>query len=479
MWILAGLTTLTAILLRRNGNRAAATGPVLLLAVLGVALAQTVVLAVLPAFGAGLGVPAADATWLLTAFMLASAVAVPIAGRLGDLRGHRRVLTAALAALAVGSAAAAAADLAGSFPGLLAGRVLQGLSGAAFPAAFGLARTAVPADRLPRLVAGISAMFGVGGALGMVAAGPLAGTFGTPALFWTTLALAVVALAGTRLLPAEPGTATGRGLDLPGAAALSATLVALLLAVSRGGTWGWTSPATLGLAAAAVLGGAAFWRIEARTAAPLVDLGLLRDPAMRAANLATLSVGVGMFAAVTLIPRLVQDPAFGFAYTPERTGLLMAPMAVTMVVGAPAAARLAARIGDTAVFRLGAALAVLALAGLAFGHAHAWQLYAAGSVMGLAYGLAFASLGAIVVGASGRESTGAATGLNTILRTVGGAASAQVAAVVITAVPGSTGYTAAFLAAACAAAASIGLASPRRVRGVAAGPGRRFGVSGG
>ncbi|MBN9741338.1 hypothetical protein DMP23_09485 [Amycolatopsis sp. A1MSW2902] len=157
---------------------------ILLLATLGVAMSQTIVLAAVPVFGRQLHVDASTATWLLTIFMKPSAVATTIAGRLGDLHGHRRVMVTGLLVLAAGSLVAGVSDLAGWFPGLLIGCALQGCPGGVFPVVFGLARASLPTAKLHGVVAALSAMFGVGGALGMVVAGLLFDLAGTSTLFW-------------------------------------------------------------------------------------------------------------------------------------------------------------------------------------------------------------------------------------------------------------------------------------------------------
>ncbi|MEU5698943.1 MFS transporter [Streptomyces aurantiacus] len=472
MWVAAGLTAAAMSVvrkLRQGGSRRPAGGgpPVLLLAAFGVAIAQTIVLAALAVYARELDVAATGATWLLTAFMLASAVATPVAGRLGDLIGHRRLLVTGLALLLAGSVVAAVSTQLGSYPGVVTGRVLQGLSGGVFPCAFGLARQSVPAERLGGVVAALSAMFGVGGALGMVAAGPLVDVIGPAAPFWLIAVLAVLALAGMVRVPSPSTSASPTGrVDLPGAALLAGTLVALLLAISQGRAWGWSSPGIVALFVTAVALAAAFGLVERRVAAPLVDLRLLIGPRLLTTNVATLVVGVGMFAAVTLLPLFVQTPTalgYGFGYSPARTGLLMAPIAVCMLLAAPLTVRISSALGARVAFRAGTILAAIALGGLGLLHEHIAEVLVWCALLGLAYGLAFASLGGLVVGAVGQEQTGAATGINTILRTVGGALGSVLAAVIVTSSatapgqpPAESGYTAAFIVAAaialCAAA---------------------------
>jgi MFS family permease len=441
----------------------------LLLGALAVAITQTIVVAALSPLGADAGVGAGAATWLLTTFMLASAVVTPVAGRLADVLGYRRVAAASFLLLCLGSVVAALSAHAGWFPGLVVGRVVQGCSGGAFPALFGLARGSLPAEKLSGVVAGISAMFGVGGALGMVVAGPLVDLAGTPALFWFSLVLGVLSLAGlTALSDGDRASSTQRAAgspDVAGAVILAAALVALLLGVSQGSTWGWTSPATLGCLLGCVVLFALLAVVERRPAAPLVDPSLVVSRSLVWTNPATLVISVGMFAAVTLLPRFVQAPVasgYGFGYSPSRTGLLLVPTAVMMVVAAPVATNLSRRFPAAVAFRCGALLAAVALALFAVAHEDAWTLYLGAAILGLAYGLAFASLGGLVVGAVDQQQTGAATGINTILRTIGGALGAQVAAVILESLtdsgspfPTEGGFTAAFLASAVVALVAL------------------------
>ncbi|MFE2676510.1 MFS transporter [Streptomyces hygroscopicus] len=484
MWVLASVTPAVMCVVRTlrrgsasgdSGRPAAGSGAaVLLLAAFGVAIAQTIVVAALAVFARELDVTTTSATWLLTAFMLASAVATPVAGRLGDLFGHRRVIVTGLALLLTGSVVAALSTHLDSFPGAVAGRVLQGLAGGVFPCAFGLARQSVPAERLEGVVAALSVTFGVGGALGMVVAGPLVDVTGPATLFWLIAALALLALAGMvrATLPSAPCSPTGR-VDLAGAALLAGVLVAILLAVSQGRAWGWSSPWIIGLFAATVALSAAFGITERHVAAPLVDLRLLIGPRLLTTNIATLVVSVGMFAAVTLLPLFVQTSTalgYGFGYSPARTGLVMAPIAVCMLLATPLAARVSSALGARATFGAGAVLAAIALTGLGLLHEHiaAVLFWCAG--LGLAYGLAFASLGSLVVGAVWRGQTGAATGINTILRTVGGALGAALATVIVTSSattlgqpPTESGYTTAFVVAGAIALCAAGVTATRSI----------------
>ena len=446
----------------------------LLVAALAVALAQTIVVAVLPAFARELGTDAIGATWLLTAFMLASAVSTPIVGRLGDRYGHRRLIVVGLVLLTLGSVIAAVSVSAGWYGATLAGRAVQGLAGGVFPCTFGLARQLLPAKYLDRVIAALSAMFGIGGAAGMIAAGPLVDLAGLTSVFWLVACLAVLALAGTIPLPAHAKeNRFGHSLDVSGAALLATALCALLLAISQGRNWGWTSTPVIGLGLAAAVSAVLFGIVERRAAEPLIDLRLLIGRRLFALNVATVVIGVGMFAAVTLIPLFAQTApqlGYGFGYSASRTGLLIAPIGLFMVIAAPVTPRLAHAIGARGVFQIGAVLAAAGLLGLSSFHGTPESVAAGGALLGLAYGLAFGSLGSLVVEATPPEHTGAGTGINTILRTVGGAVGSVVAVAIVAnsssdgaAPPTESGYATAFTVSAviALAAAVVAVGVPR------------------
>lgn len=453
MWIIAGLTALAVALRRRPDSAVVA----LLVAALAASLAQAIVLSALPVLGQEMNAPATEVAWVLTAFMLASAVATPIAGRLGDLFGYRRVLLGCLAFLAVGALVAAVGTVTHSLGVLVTGRAVQGVSGGVFPLAFGIVRATVPAPRIPKVIGLLSAMFGIGGAIGMVVAGVLIDSLGTAWLSWGILVLAVVALVIATALPATSPPGAGR-VDLVGAALLSAALVCLLLAISQGRSWGAGPAAILG--ALAVVLFAVFTMSQARSRDPLVDVRLLRRPALATTNVATLVVAVAMFGGVTLLPQFVQTPRF--AYTPTEAGLLMLPIAAAMLVASPLAARVGRHRARLPLL-LGAASAAVAFGVLTAAHTQLWHFVVVGMLLGTGYGLAFASVGNLVVNAVEPHHTGVATGVNTITRTVGGAIGAQLAAALLAA---GASYVTAFAVFAVVAAAALGSAFAIRPTGV-------------
>src|SRR5579872_4411426 len=217
------------------------------------AMLQSLVVPALPVLQHDLRTTPAGVAWVFTAYLLAASVVTPIAGRLGDMFGKKRVLVITLAGLAIGSLLAAVVH---TLPLMIVARTIQGLGGAVFPLAFGIVRDEFPRERVAGAIALISGILGIGGGLGIVLAGPILQHLGYHWLFWFPLAVtAVSALAAIVYIPESPVRAPGE-IHWLGAVLLSAWLVCLLLGVSEASTWGWGSGRTLGLfAAAAVLAG--------------------------------------------------------------------------------------------------------------------------------------------------------------------------------------------------------------------------------
>ena len=213
---------------------------------------------------------------------------------------------------------------------------------------------------------------------------------------------------------------------------------------------------------------------------PLMNLGVLRRRTIVAANLTALLIGFGMYGAFTLVPQLVQTPVsagYGFGATTAQAGLFLLPMAVTMLFAGPLAGRVGPRLGWTVTLVAACLIGAIGFVVLAAGRDIAWMLAAGAGVIGVGIGFAFSALANVVVAAVEPHETGEATGVNTIVRTIGGAFGAQVAAAIVmsSAVPGATapdpvGFTVAFAVSAvalvvAAAAALIGAPSVRHARG--------------
>jgi len=405
----------------------------LAVAAISYALLQSLVAPALPDIQADLHASASGATWILTAYLLSASVATPVVGRLGDMFGKKRMLVLTMWVLALGTLLAAFAS---TLALLIAARVVQGIGGAVFPLAFSIIRDEFPRPRVAHGIAMISALVGIGGGLGIVLAGPIVQHLNYHWLFWLPLlAIVPAAIVTMVVIPESPIRTPGR-IDWVGSVLLAGWLVALLVAVSEGSVWGWTSAATVGLLVVAVAVAAVWAVVESRIADPLVDMTMLRDRPVWTTNLSTTLIGFGMFASFVLVPEFVETPrsaGYGFSASVTEAGLFLLPATVAMLLVGPLAGRMSVTVGSKVPLALGALLSAVAYVILALLHDHGWQIAVATFVLGMGIGLAFASMANVIVESVRPEETGVATGMNVIFRNVGGSLGGQVSASVLTA----------------------------------------------
>ncbi|WP_335979580.1 MFS transporter [Streptomyces sp. CA2R106] len=382
-------------------------------------LTQSLLIPVLPKITTDLHSSTGDVQWLLTSTLLVASVAVPVAGRLGDLYGKKVTLIAAAAALCVGSLVSALSD--GLVP-MIVGRAIVGVSMAVIPLGISLLSSILPRERASAGIALVSAMLGIGGALGV----PMAAWIGEHAdyhlLFWICAAGGALSVLGTWLLLSEPpGRSTGR-LDLPGTVVLAGGLVCLLLPLSQASSWGWSSPTTIGLlvAAAVLLAGFVVW--ERRAASPLVDVRVNAAPALLLTNVASVCVGFALFATLIGTASYVEAPrvtGYGFGSSVVVGGLCLLPSGVAMLILSPASAAITNAVGPKITLAIGATIVAagfvvrIALTG------HLWEIILGTSIAGAGTGIAYAAMPALINLAAPRSALAAANGLNSLFRSVG------------------------------------------------------------
>jgi EmrB/QacA subfamily drug resistance transporter len=443
-----------------------------LLTVAGISFAvmQTLVVPALPFFQREFDTTAAWATWIATGFLLSSSVLTPILGKLGDSYGKKRMLVISLGIFGLASLGAAAAW---NLPSLIVFRVVQGAGAAVFPLSFGIIRDEFPPEKIGLGIGTVSSVFGVGGGVGLVLSGVIIEHL---TWHWLFLIGAVPVLASTVLLamfvPESPVKFPTRP-DYVGGLTLSLALGSLLVAISEGTNWGWTSAGVLALLALAAVMFTLWVRVEQRVPEPLVDLRTFARREMAATNLTTLLMGFAMFSTFILLPNFVQIPLglppdlaaeldYGFGASPVEVGLFFVPSSVAMMVAGPLAGALGTRIGNAVTLRIGIGFLVLALTLLASLHHAPWTIYAWMVFMGIGLAFSFAALGTLVIEYSPPGETGVASGMNTIMRTIGAALGSQVAAAIISAntlagteIPLESGFTLAFTISACVALVAL------------------------
>jgi len=443
---------------------------ILSMSALAFSLAQTMLIPALGELTHQLDTDASGIAWVLTGYLLAAAVATPVAGRLGDMFGKRRLLVLSLIAFGLGSTVAA---LGSSLEVVVLGRVLQGLGGGIFPLCFGIIRDEFPRERVAGSIGLISAIFGIGGGAGLVGGGLIADNLSYHWIFWLgTISAGLAALATQIWVPESPERKPGR-VDLRGAALLGVGLVLPLIAISRANDWGWGSTRTLVLIASGLAVLAVWVAVERRTEQPLADIPTLIKPPVLLTNIATLFVGFGMFGSFLLIPQLAELPestGFGFGLGATGAGLLLLPGAIMMLFTGPISGALGTRFGSKLPLAIGAAMTSAGLVGLGLDHGSELAVISWSFVMSSGIGLSFAAMANLIVEAVPPQQTGEATGFNALTRSVGASIGSQVSAAILAGsvvagspLPTDAGFTAAFLVSAGVAgvAAAIAVVIPR------------------
>jgi EmrB/QacA subfamily drug resistance transporter len=425
---------------------------------------QSLVVPALPTLQEDLNTTPTGVAWIFTTYLLAASIATPIAGRLGDMFGKKRTLFVVLVCLAAGTALA---GLATTLPVMIVARVIQGLGGAIFPLSFGIIRDEFPRDRVASGIALISGLLGIGAGLGIVLAGPILAHLDYHWLFWIPLVLIVITTVATVvLIPESPIRAPGT-INWVGAILLSLWLVCLLLAISEAPTWGWLSARVIGLIVLAAVVAYLWVKAELRSPSPLVDMQMMRLRGVWTTNLTGFLIGFGMYSSFVLIPQFVETPkstGYGFGSSVTQAGLFMIPSTMMMLISAPVGGRVSMRYGPKVPLVIGSFLTLVAFVLLTLQHSEHWHVYLSSVLLGWGVGFSFASMANLIVEAVRPDQTGVATGMNAVMRTIGGAIGGQVAASLLAAtaiaggLPGEKGYTLSFAVMALALVAAVGAA---------------------
>jgi EmrB/QacA subfamily drug resistance transporter len=422
---------------------------ILTLAGIAYALQQTMVIPALPTLQHDLNTTTTWVTWVLTVFLLVASVATPILGKLGDQYGKERVLLIALLLFLAGSVGAA---LAWNIWSLIAWRALQGAGAAVFPLSYGIIRDEFPREKVGVAIGLISAVFGIGGGFGIVLSGLIVDHLSWRWLFVVgAVNIAAAAVLVYKFVPESPIKTPSR-VDFLGATLLSGGLIAMLVALTEGESWGWTSTPTLTLAFVAVLFFVAWGVAELRVPEPMVDMRMLAVRQVLFTNLTALVAGFAMFGTFVLVPNFVQTPHdlsrgvqrlvdYGFDASATKAGLYLLPSSITLLFAGPVAGLIGRRTGSKWPLSAGLALVSASAAALAIWHDESWQILVSMAVLGIGVGFAFAAMATLVTEAVRPSETGVATGMNTVMRTVGGVVGGQVGAALLAAhtIPGTGG----------------------------------------
>jgi EmrB/QacA subfamily drug resistance transporter len=393
-------------------------------------LDNTVVNVALPSIQRDLHATLSALEWTMNAYTLTFAVLMVTGGRLGDIFGRRRMFLFGVAVFGLSSAAIGFAPDDGV---LVAFRAIQGI-GAAFmmPATLAIITQAFPAEQRGTAIgtwAGVSAL--------ALAIGPVLGGFLTQDVSWRAIffinpPIAIGAVAVTLFAARESRDETvGRSVDLAGIAALTVGLTAFVLALVQSNTWHWGSPRVIGLFALAVAAVVAFVAIERRVRVPMIDFSFFRSKTSAGSNLVAFLVTFAMFAQFFFLTLYMQNVLH---YSPLQTGLRFLPATIVIIVMGPIAGRLTDRVGPRPLMVLGLLIVAAALGIQSQLTLHTgYGLLLPGFVlMGMGMGMVMSPMSTAAMNAVDRRKAGAASGVLSMSRMVGGSVGLSVMGALVT-----------------------------------------------
>ena len=382
---------------------------------------QGTVPSVTPLIGTTLKVSSGDLNWVNSLPLLVSGISVPLLAKLGDAYGHRRMIRITMVIVAIGSVIVATSD---SFGLLLAGRALQGVFIAWLPLEFAIVRDRVDPKRAGAAIGLLVGALTVGGTLGSLGIGLLSKQVsGMHGLLWLPAGFILACLPVVFFLIPESTTRNRARIDWLGATLLSLGLGAGLLALARGGTWGWSSGTVLALVVAAVVLLAAFVTAELRIAQPLVDVRMIASRSMAPLYALSFILGCALYGSQTASATFMATPSafgFGFGFDVLDLSLIALPTSVGMLLAATVADRLSRTLGPRQTVAGGFALATLGYLGMTFAHAHPWQFVVTGTLIGLGIGLLLGSLPTLIMAGLPADQTAIGTGLYNTLKALAG-----------------------------------------------------------
>jgi predicted MFS family arabinose efflux permease len=383
------------------------------------------------------------AQWSLTVTLITGAVASPVLGRLGDGRRRRETIIVTLSLVTLGGVLTAVAP---SFAVLLIGRVLQGVGLGLVPLTMAAARSELPREKVAPMIAILSVATGAAAGAGYAISGLLAQAWGLEGAYWFGTIVCAVALLGVvAVMPSTAQASRPSQLDWIGSVLFAVPLVAVVIGLAEGSDWGWGSSRVIALlvCGVALLAVWSAQQLHASNCAPLVELRLLRHPAVLAGDTCAFLLMMAMYMDLSVVTEFVQTPrteGFGFSASVGVAGLVLIPLAVLLLSGSRMLPTFVRWAGAPTVLAVGCLVAVVGSVFFALFHGALWEAFVMMGILGLGLGITFAAIPGLIVRAVPAAETGSALGFYQVVRWVGAAVGSALVATVLAAHTTSTGH---------------------------------------
>ncbi len=394
---------------------------IMIMAILGLMtiFVETMLVPALPNIAKDLAVQSSDLAWVLTAYTLAGAVSIPIAGKLGEMWGRKRVLFLIMAIYMVGLIGAA---VSWNLLSLVVFRAIQGIGMGAITLLMGMAKDILPVRMVPIGIGLISAMIGVGAALGMVIGSLMISFLGWKEAFWGVLPVVVLIVGIVYRSVPDRQVKRSTKMDVIGSILLGSGILAFLLPLSQGEVWGWGSAQTIGLFICSILFLIAFVIQERRYDEPIIRLELLKNRNISVAYITMFFIGIIMFMLFQTLPFFLGIPTerggFGISSS-VIIGLFMLPNAIAQLISSPIAGKSGLKIGHGKILIMGMIVTFVGLLSLSLLCSSQIGVLITVAIFGFGIGLAQTGNTNLISCACTKENFGSTTAVNSMILTIG------------------------------------------------------------
>jgi MFS family permease len=355
--------------------------------------------------------------WVVTAYMLAAAIAAALCGRYGDLLGRRRVLLFVLVLCFAGTVLSATAT---SWWIIVAGCALQGAGGAGIPLCIGLAREALPPDKVAVGVGVITAAWMVGSGVAFLIGGVVVDHWSWRGVFALSALCCVVAMTGLKVfIPVSQAQVFNyKDIRLAGGLMFVPALIGILLAVDRIASWGWSDPRIVALLVGSLLVLVLWVNHQARQRVPLLDVRLFANRQFILANLCVMLSALGCMQFGQIMSLLLQQPAWtlvGFGLSATAAGFVMMPLNSSALIGSPWSGKIAVRYGARRAALVGSGLVALTWGALTAFRSSLEFVLPIGFICLVGFAMLYAAIFNLIVEATPKERTSEAAGMAQVL----------------------------------------------------------------
>ena len=356
-------------------------------------------------------------SWVITAYVISGTISAAIFGRLADIYGKKKIFLV----LATGyTIAVSFGGFAQTLPELIAIRAVQGLGMGMFPVAFALLNDQLPKRELALAQGIVSATFAGGAAIGLVIGAWITQNYGWQWSYHSAIPVSIGLVVVSYIVLHDESLRKEQSIDLPSIVLLGAGLVALILSLSEGQTWGWFSFQTVLTFSLSAVFLASFVFSEKRSSEPFINMELLKVRNVFLANFTGLFGMAALYFLFYSIPPLLQDPQpAGFGESILQSGIVLLPASLLSMAFAPVGAKVTTEKGPKVTIIIGSAILFLAYLGLYFNRANELSIAEDAAILGLGMSFIFVGVINILLLSTPPEKSGEATGMNVVFRNIG------------------------------------------------------------